>query len=167
MNKFYQSCHNDIILPAIALQEALSTSTHHFYLDLNPYAVFNTRQEAELNSDFIENLSKLKCENILQNRKAFVLAKVQPAPTREELRENLVNVATLVPALYVRQVSKGDSLKTPTVVRPQHMLIAWGSQERRERFLDTNQRTLIAQIYYAAARQPEGVNSRAKFSWIS
>lgn len=168
IGNFYQSCQDEIILPAVAMQEALSTSTHHFYIDLNPYAIFNTRQEVEISPDLIESLSNLRCENILLNRKPFTLAKLQPAPTADELRQNLVNVATLMPALYMRQVGKGDSLKPPRVVRPQQMLVAWGSQQQREKYLNSNQSTLITQIYCAATtkeRQLEAASSWPKLPW--
>ncbi|KAM7206446.1 hypothetical protein V8F20_002795 [Naviculisporaceae sp. PSN 640] len=162
--KFFDSCLDNIILPAIALQETFSTSTHHFYLDLDPYMIFNTRQEVQIGSDFNENLSKIKFENILQNRKTLVLAKVQPAPTRDELCQNLVNVATIAPALYMRKVIKADSLSEPTVVRPQHMVVAWGSQQEREKYLE-NQPTLITQIYSATAKHADEAGAWAKLPW--
>lgn len=148
-HKLCQSCHETVIKPAVELHEQLITSTHHFYLDLNPYSIFNSRQEAEMSPDFIENLSKLKCENILQNRRPFILSKLNPAPTEEELCEDLVNVATIVPGLYMRQVGRGDAIKPSIVVRQQQVLVAWGTQEQREKFVNNNERTLISQICFS------------------
>jgi len=101
-----------------------------------------------MSPDFMDNLSKLKCENILQNRRPFILSKLNPVPTREELCEDLVNVATIVPGLYLRQVGKGDAIKPPIVVRAQQVLVAWGTQEQREKFVNSNERTLMSQIFY-------------------
>ncbi|KAL2130857.1 hypothetical protein VTI74DRAFT_5847 [Chaetomium olivicolor] len=148
-SKLCYACQDSIVKPAVDLHEKLLVSTHHFYLDLNPYVLWNARQELEMSPDFLDDLPKLKCENILQNRKPFNVAKLDPQPTREQLYRELANVATVVPALYMRQVGSGDVIKEPTVVRPQQVLVAWGSQEKREKFLANGERTLMHRLYYS------------------
>ncbi|KAK4148599.1 hypothetical protein C8A00DRAFT_19597 [Chaetomidium leptoderma] len=148
-SKLCHACQEAIIKPAVKLHEKLMTSTHHFYLDLNPYVIWNARQELEMSPDFLHDLPKLKCENILQNRKPFNVAKLDPRPTREQLCEGLTNVATVVPALYMRQVGKGDVIKEPTVVRMQQVLVAWGPQEKKEKFLANGERTLIHHLCFS------------------
>ncbi len=161
-NKFYLSVQDTIIKPAVALHEKLLTSTHHFYLDLNPYIVWNQRQELEMSPDFLENLDKLKCENILQNRKPFVLSKLDPKPTRDELLRDLTNVTTISPGLYLRQVGKGDAIKAPIVVRPQHVLVAWGNEAKRQKFAANSERTLMSHLYYL---QREKSERNAESTW--
>ncbi|KAM7213913.1 hypothetical protein V8F06_010732 [Rhypophila decipiens] len=148
--EYYTSCLREIIMPALELHEAMSTSIHHYYLDLDPYANFNTKQELKIRTpDLFEKLSQLKLENILQNRKTLVLAKLQPCPRREEFQQMLVNVATIAPALRMNQVGMGDAIRPTIIVRPQHMLVAFGSQEQREKYLNDGERTLITQVFHA------------------
>ena len=154
--EFCYSCQEQVVKPAIELHERLLTSTHHFYLDLNPYVIWNTRQELEMSPDFLDNLPNLKCENILQNRRPFHLAKLDPRPTEEELYRDLTNVVTTVPALYMRQVGKGDVIREPTVVRMQQVLVAWGSQDMREKLFANSQRTLMHRLYYSQREKQEG-----------
>lgn len=147
-SKLCYSCQDEVITPAINLHEELLTSTYHFYLDLNPYVVWNARQELETSQEFFDNLPNLKCENILQNRRPFNVAKLDPRPTREQLYRDLTNVITVVPGFYMRQVGRGDVMREPTVVRMQQVLVAWGRQERREKFIGGGQRTLLNRLYY-------------------
>ncbi|KAK4213593.1 hypothetical protein QBC37DRAFT_285640 [Rhypophila decipiens] len=148
--EYYKSCLQEIIMPALELHEAMSTSIHHYYLDLNPYATFNTKQELKIRTpDLLEKLSQLKLENILQNRKTLVLAKLQPCPSREEFQQMLVNVATIAPALRMKQVGTGDAIRATIIVRPQHMLVAFGSQEQREKYLNDGEHTLITRVFHA------------------
>lgn len=146
---------DEIIKPAVALYERFLTSTHHFYLDLNTYMVWNGRQNLETTPDFVDNLAKLKCENILQNRKPFNVAKLDPRPTAEQLRRELTNVVTVVPALYMRQVGRADVLREPVLVRMQQVLVAWGPPEKREKFLANSERTLLHRLYNLQREKPE------------
>ncbi|KAM7203979.1 hypothetical protein V8F33_001950 [Rhypophila sp. PSN 637] len=155
--EYYRSCLREIIMPALELDEAMSTSIHHYYLDLDPYANFNTKQELNIGApDLIEKLSQLKLENILQNRKTLVLAKLQPCPSREEFQQMLVNVATIAPALRMKQVGMGDAIRPTTIVRPQHMLVAFGSQEQRENYLNNGEPTLITQVFHVLNNPSRG-----------
>ncbi|KAK0705552.1 hypothetical protein B0H67DRAFT_497653 [Lasiosphaeris hirsuta] len=155
-NKFCYSCQDSVIKPAITLQEKLLTSTHHFYLDLNPYIIWNLRQELETSPDFIINLPKLKCENILHNRKPFNIAKLDPRPTKDQLDKDLTNVLTVVPALYMRQIGKGDAIKEPMVVRKQQVLVAWGDDKKREKFSASyKERTLLNRLFFSGQERSE------------
>ncbi|EAQ84165.1 hypothetical protein CHGG_10569 [Chaetomium globosum CBS 148.51] len=159
------ACQDGIIKPAVALHEKLMTSTHHFYLDLNPYILWNSRQELEMSPDFLDDLHTLRCENILQNRKPFNVAKLDPRPSKEQLYKELNNVATIVPALYMRQVGKGDVIKEPTVVRMQQVLVAWGPEEKRERFLANGQRTLMHQLCFSRRDRGERAQDGGVWPW--
>lgn len=55
-------------------------------------------------------------------------------------------MATVVPALYMRRVGRGDVIKEPTIVRMQQVLVAWGPQDKRDKFLADGQRTLMHQL---------------------
>ena len=152
---FCVSCQEAVIEPAIRLHEKLLTSTHHFYLDTNPYILWNQQRELEMNPEFFQHLDDLHCENILQNRKQFVAEKLNPIPTFEELKVNLTNVLTVVPGLYMRQVGKGNAIKPPVVVRKQQILVAYGTPETMDRFRlmtkGTGQATLMSYIYFGQA----------------
>ncbi|AEO62064.1 hypothetical protein MYCTH_2113928 [Thermothelomyces thermophilus ATCC 42464] len=154
-NRLCHACQESIIKPALKLHEKLMTSTHHFYLDLNPYIVWNSQQELEMSPEFLQDLPKLKCENILQNRRPFGVAKLEPRPSKQQLYKELLNVATVVPALYMRKVGKGDNIKEPTVVRMQHVLVAWGPEEKRKRFLANGERTLLHQLCFTRRNRQE------------
>jgi len=148
----------------VRLHEKLMTSTHHFYLDLDTYVVWNANQDLEMSPDFVRHLPALKCENILQNRKPFSLAKLDPRPGKEQLYRELVNVATVVPALYMRQVGKGDVIKEPTIVRPQVVLVAWGPEEKREKFVNNGERTLMHHLCFSHRDRQDGV-VRSLMGW--
>ncbi|KAB5583556.1 hypothetical protein GE09DRAFT_1278750 [Coniochaeta sp. 2T2.1] len=167
---FCISCQDAVIEPAIRLHEKLLTSTHHFYLDTNPYIISNQQRGLEMNPEFFENLDNLQCENILQNRKHFNAIKLDPSPTFEELKETLTNVLTVVPGMYMRQIGKGDAIKPPVVVRKQQVLVAFGSQEKRDRFLCKGQRTLMNYIYFGhkekeKEREESRLGAWAKITW--
>ncbi|KAJ4307291.1 hypothetical protein N0V88_000674 [Collariella sp. IMI 366227] len=149
------ACQDHIVKPAATLHEKLLVSTHHFYLDLNSYVVWNTRRELETSPDFLDDLPKLRCENILQNRKSFSVAKLEPRPSKEQLCRELMNVATVVPALCMRQVGSGGVIKEAAVVRPQQVLIAWGTKEEREKFVWGGERTLMHRLCYGSQRERE------------
>ncbi|KAH8900891.1 hypothetical protein GQ53DRAFT_132698 [Thozetella sp. PMI_491] len=163
------SAQDAIIRRAIALQEKLITSTHHFYLDLDPYIVWNQRRELEISGEFLKNLHEgnLHCENILANRKAFVLAKLDPKPTPEQLVQGLTLVATVAPGLYMRRVGKGDTINDAIMVRKQHVLVAWGDQEKRKRLLDGADPTLMYQIYHARRPKQEKASDSMFGGWRS
>jgi len=169
-NKLCHACHESIVKPAVELHEKLMTSTHHFYLDLNPYIIWNGRQELEMSPEFLHDLPKLKCENILQNRKLFSVTKLDPQPSKQQLYKELSNVATVVPALYMRQVGKGDVIKEPTAVRMQQVLVAWGPEEKREKFLAKGERTLMHQLCFSRRDREErsqdsGMWAQLRLQW--
>jgi hypothetical protein len=145
---FCISCQDSVVKPALRLHEKLLTSTHHFYLDVNPHIVWNQQRDLEMSPDFFENLDKLQCDNILQNRKHFNVEKLDPAPTLEDLKASLTNVLTVVPGLYMRQIGKGDAIKPPIVVRKQQVLVAYGTPEKKQKFMDKGQRTLLSYVYF-------------------
>jgi hypothetical protein len=132
---FCFNCQDNVIKPALRLHEKLLASTHYFYLDINSHIVWNRQRELESSPSFFENLDKLQCDNILQNRKHLNLEKLEPRPTLEDLRANLTNVLTVCPGLYMRQVGKGDAIKPPIVVRKQQVLVAYGDPEKRQTFM--------------------------------
>lgn len=137
-NSFCVNFQDSCIKPAMKLYEKLLVSTHHFYLDINPYIILSNGQ-LEQSIQFLDELPNLACENILQARKKFNLAKLDPKPTKKDLYENLTNVVTTVPALYMRQVGRGDTIREPTIVRKQQMLVAWGPPEKKEKFMHNDE----------------------------
>ncbi|KAK0706053.1 hypothetical protein B0T26DRAFT_654715 [Lasiosphaeria miniovina] len=148
IQKFCVIWQDTVIKPAVALHEKMATSTHHFYTDLNTYMMWNPHHELAQNPNFLDDLHKLRCENILQHRKTFNIAKLSPKPTREQLSAKLTNVMAVVPALYMRQVGRSDIIKEPRLIRPQQMLVAWGGQEAREKFVANKERTLMNGVLY-------------------
>lgn len=165
--KYQWFCENleaNCIRPAMALYEKMQVSTHHFYLDINPYIVWGPGGELSTSQEFIESLAKLDCKNILQNRKAFSLAKIDPPPSKKELYHCMTNICTVVPALFMRQIGQKDAIKEPTVVRKQQMLVAWGTDEKRQKFMENGERPMVAHIYFSKAERPaEG--SWGPFRW--
>ncbi|KAK3320534.1 hypothetical protein B0T19DRAFT_242606 [Cercophora scortea] len=154
-NKICRSCQALIVKPAVELQEKFFISTHHYYLELEPMMAATSRNELATIPDFYTRLTEVACENILQNRKPFDLAKMEPKPTKEQLYKNLTNVSTIVPGLTLRMIGKGDALVEPKRVRKQQMLVAWGNQDKRDRFTANTDRTLMNRLYYISRDRPD------------
>ncbi|KAL7911168.1 hypothetical protein GGI35DRAFT_446700 [Trichoderma velutinum] len=149
---FCQNMEENCVKPAMALYEKIQVSTHHFYLDIQPYISWSGSRFA-LSPEFVENVDKLDCRNILQNRKAFNMAKLDPRPTKKDLYLNLFNVCTVVPALYIRQIGQRDAIKAPSIVRKQQMLVAWGSEEKRDKFVEDGDPSLVALLCFPKSRK--------------
>ncbi|OHF00672.1 hypothetical protein CORC01_03989 [Colletotrichum orchidophilum] len=163
---FYKSFEEHCIRPAMQLYEKIQVSTNHFYFDINPYIMWGGDDEMQTSTDFLDNLHDLDCKNILQNRKAFNLAKIDPQPTKKELYHHLLNVCTLTPALYMRQIGRKDVIKEPQLVRRQQMLVAWGPQDKRDTFQENGDRTLLSQLYYAKSdRERQEAGGWTNFRW--
>ncbi|KAF4980602.1 hypothetical protein FZEAL_3415 [Fusarium zealandicum] len=143
---FLDNLSEQCVVPAMKLYEKMQVSTHHFYLDINPFIV-RLAGELSMSPEFISSVKELDCKNMLQNRKAFSLDKMDPPPSRKELYHRLLNVCTVAPALYMRQIGQRDAIKEPIVVRKQRMLVAWGSDEKRQAYLDDGDRTLVSRLY--------------------
>lgn len=149
---FCQNMEERCIKPAMALYEKLQVSTHHFYLDIQPYISWSSSRLC-LSPEFFESMEKLDCRNILHNRKAFNMAKLDPRPTKSELCMNLLNVCTVIPALYIRQIGQRDAIKAPSVVRKQQMLVAWGPEEKRDKFVEEGDQSLVALLFFPKSRK--------------
>ncbi|KAF4776503.1 hypothetical protein HER10_EVM0006644 [Colletotrichum scovillei] len=166
IDSFFRNFEQICIKPAMQLYEKIQVSTNHFYFDINPYIVWGADGEMQTSTDFLDNLQDLDCKNIVQNRKAFNLAKIDPPPTKKELYHHLLNVCTLTPALYMRQIGRKDVIKEPQLVRRQRMLVAWGPQEKRDRFQENGDRTLLSHLYYAKSdRERQEAGGWTNFRW--
>lgn len=49
----------------------------------------------------------------------------------------------------MRQVGKGDVIKEPTVVRMQQALVAWGTVDLREKFIESGEETLVGRLFFS------------------
>lgn len=166
IDAFFRGFEQVCIKPAMQLYEKIQVSTNHFYFDISPYIVWGVDDEMQTSTDFLDNLQELDCKNILQNRKAFNLTKIDPQPTKKELYHHLLNVCTLTPALYMRQIGRKDVIKEPQLVRRQQMLVAWGPQEKRDRFQESGARTLLSHLYYAKSdRERQEAGGWTNFRW--
>ncbi|RFU81307.1 hypothetical protein TARUN_881 [Trichoderma arundinaceum] len=150
---FCQNMEERCIKPAMALYEKLQVSTHHFYLDIQPYISWSPGSRLSLSPEFVEGIEKLDCRNILHNRKAFNMARIDPRPTKNDLYVKLLNVCTVVPALYIRQIGQRDAIKAPSIVRKQQMLVAWGPEEKRDKFVEEGDQSLVALLYFPRTRK--------------
>ena len=149
----------------MALYEKLAVSTHHFYLDINTYMSWARRSgHISCSAEFHNQINKFDCKNCLQNRKVFSLAKLDPQPSKAELRENLENICTVVPALYMRQIGQKDSIKEPTIVRKQQMLVAWGNEEAKKKWTDSEEKSIVGQLYFTKIDKFEG-GWASSFKW--
>ncbi|KND94052.1 hypothetical protein TOPH_01194 [Tolypocladium ophioglossoides CBS 100239] len=160
-----EGIQDNCIEPAMRLYEKFQVSTHHFYLDANPFMAWGSNSQLIASPEFVAALDKLDCRNILQNRKAFSLAKLDPQPSKKELHHHLLNVCTVVPALCMRQIGQRDAIKEPTTVRRQQMLVAWGPEERRKKFVDSGDRTIVSQLYLGARSERSESSWASSFRW--
>lgn len=133
------------------LYEKMAVSTHHFYLDINPYISWRGNgagsDRFSLSTEFVDSVKDLDCRNVLHNRKVFNITKMDPMPSKTELYHHLENVCTITPALYIRQIGQKDAIKEPAIVRKQQLLVAWGSEEKRREFQKKGDRTLVSHLY--------------------
>ncbi|KAI6762845.1 hypothetical protein HG530_008825 [Fusarium avenaceum] len=143
---FCENLSKRVVVPAMKLYEKFLVSTNHFYLDINPFIV-RAGGELTTSTDFIDTIRKLDCRNVLQNRKAFNVEKLDPPPSKKELYHRLQNICTVVPALYMRQIGQRDAIKDPIVIRKQQMLVAWGPEEKRRAYQSGGDRTLVSHLY--------------------
>ncbi|KAJ0148140.1 hypothetical protein CTA2_723 [Colletotrichum tanaceti] len=154
--------------PATRLYEKILVSTDHFYFDINPYVMCGPHGEILTSPDFFDGLRDLDCRNVLQNRRAVNVAKMDPAPARAELDLHMLNVCALHPALYMRRIGRNDSIKEPQLVRRQQMLVAWGPQDRRAEFRQGGHRTLLYSLYCDRSdRERQEAGGWANFRWGS
>lgn len=160
-----EGIEDNCIKPAMNLYEKFQVSTHHFYLDANPFMAWGPNSQPIASPEFIAVLDNLDCRNILQNRKAFNLAKLDPLPSRKELHHHLLNVCTVVPALCMRQIGQRDAVKEPMTVRRQQMLVAWGPEEKRHKFVDGGDRTIVSQLYFGAKSERSEGSWTSSFRW--
>ncbi|GKT44673.1 uncharacterized protein ColSpa_04854 [Colletotrichum spaethianum] len=168
MEWFVKNFGEHCIKPAMQLYEKMLVSTNHFYFDINPYILCSPNGEIETSPDFFDCLHDLDCKNVLQNRKAVNLAKMDPPPSKMELYHHMLNVCTLTPALYMRQIGRNDSIKEPQIVRRQQMLVAWGPQDKRAKFRESGDRTLLYHLYCARSdRERQEAGGWATFRWGS
>lgn len=161
-NAFYLGVQDECVRPAMILHEKIISAMHHFYTDINPYMVCN-KDGFQTPYEFYREVRSLQCQNVLQNRKKLQFDKMDPKPTPEELFQNLANVLALAPAVHMRQIGSGDSLREPVLVRKQQMLVAWGPPEKRNQFQEKADRTLIHQIFYSKP----STNERSIESWAA
>ncbi|KAF4916352.1 hypothetical protein CGCVW01_v010132 [Colletotrichum viniferum] len=163
---FYKNFEENCVRPAMQLYEKIQISTHHFYFDINPYILWGSEGEFQTSTDFLDNVSDLDCKNILQNRKAFSMSKMDPPPSKKELYHRLLNVCTITPALYMRQIGRKDSIREPQIVRRQQMLVAWGLQDKKEAFIRDGDQTLLNHLYTARnEREKAEAGGWATFRW--
>ncbi|KAK0634380.1 hypothetical protein B0T17DRAFT_482205 [Bombardia bombarda] len=165
--KFYNSCYELVVLPAVQLHEKLLISTHHFYMDINQYSMWysgHSEHGSMTTPEFLEDLHKLRCENIVEYRKPFDIAKMPFRPTIEHLNRDLIHVMTVVPAICMRRIGGGSCIREAEVVRKQQVLVAWGSQEKLNRFMDENYgRTLMYRICFPRSEKQERRKSESFF----
>lgn len=146
---FKMSCREACIRPAVILHEKFLMSIHHFYVDLNPYLVWNQARQLVKAPDLLDHLGDLHCEDLMQNRRALNLARADPPPTRENLWQNLDNVMTVSPAVLMRQIGRGSKMNDPVVVRKQHILVAYATPEKKQDMYKKTPRPLINAIFNA------------------
>jgi hypothetical protein len=158
---FVHGFETECIVPAMVLYEKLQCSVHHYYLDIVPFIVWSSgsHNAVEASPEFIDNLRDLDCRDILKHRKAFNLDKMKAAPSKKELYENMTNVCTLAPALYVRQIGRRDAIKEPILVRRQQMLVAWGDEEKKAKFIKNGDTNLVYTVFNTKPERIAGVES--------
>ncbi|KAK4444403.1 hypothetical protein QBC34DRAFT_442508 [Podospora aff. communis PSN243] len=146
-------CSEGVVKPAVDLHEKMQTSLHHYYVDRTPYLLQRPSGSDELDFEFYEgtffrNLreNKMKFGDMLQSHKPFNPAKLNPTPTEQELVMNLFYVMTTVPALYMRRIGKGGEMSQPSLVRPECILVMWGSEEKRDDFIKEHKLTQMHRI---------------------
>ncbi|OLN87211.1 hypothetical protein CCHL11_03529 [Colletotrichum chlorophyti] len=167
--QFHEEFEKNCVVPAMRLYEKIQVSTNHFYFDINPYIMWGSQEgQFQTSPEFMTDLRNLDCRNILQNRKAFNLDKIDPEPSQKELHYHLLNVCTIAPALYMRQIGRKDVIRPPQSVRKQQMLVAWGTQEKRDMFQHDSERTLLSHLYHAQNdRERQEAGGWATFRWSS
>lgn len=170
-NEFYRSLDEKVIRQAVALQEKIQSSIHHYWFALNDYggstlppAARGKRNHAQAAAELLDELDQVECEDVFRNRRRFDPAKhLQSAGAadgnnggRNEVLHRLYPICTLSPRLMMRQVGRGEIIKEPTVVRRQRTLIAWASPESRIAKVENEGQTLMNALYYVKPHKTDG-----------
>ena len=169
-NEFYRNLDEKVIRQAVALQEKIQSSIHHYWFALNDYgggafppAATGERDHARAAAELLDESDQVECEDLFRNRRRFDPAKhLQSTGTdgsnggRNEILHRLYPVCTLSPRLMMRQVGRGEIIKEPTVVRRQRTLIAWASPESRAAKLEKEGHTLMNDLYHIKPPKAEG-----------
>lgn len=149
--RFGTSCLEKVVKPAVQLQEKFLTLTHHFYVSIQSHTISNSCFEL---GHFLDDIGDLSCENILDDRRHIKVSKEDLLSGNRRLPEKLVNVLTIAPALYLRQVERGNAVKSPIVLRKQHTLVAYGSREKLAEFMANGTQTLMDRICSLQQEEP-------------
>ncbi|OTA86923.1 hypothetical protein M434DRAFT_15688 [Hypoxylon sp. CO27-5] len=117
---FEESISTNIIDPALKLHEKFLTSTNDFHLEMD----HSFRPGQKFNGE-VAQLRGLHCVDVAKNYRNFIIDKLDPKPSVEDLRRNLHILCSTHPALIVTEVGPGRSLKEPVVICKEQMLVAW------------------------------------------
>ncbi|KAG9257748.1 uncharacterized protein F5Z01DRAFT_747772 [Emericellopsis atlantica] len=135
--------HRDILESSRAVPTKSSSTFTNIARELDKTRRISTSPE------FFANVNKMRCEDVLNNRKRFDLAKVSSGSKHGYVEEHLEPICLLSPGITMVHVSRmSESNKNPHVktVRPPRMLVAWGGQAAMETFCTGKPPTLTHQF---------------------
>ncbi|KAI2469103.1 hypothetical protein F4781DRAFT_431781 [Annulohypoxylon bovei var. microspora] len=135
---FMESIQSQIIDPALSLHEKFLTSTNDFRMGTH----ISTRAEQKFDGE-AAHLSSLECTDIASNHRKFLIGKLKPIPTIEQLREQLYIICSACPALIVIEFGRGQSLKDPYILCKEEMLVAWIPDDKSKLNLEHDSRSWL------------------------
>ncbi|KAK1772787.1 hypothetical protein QBC33DRAFT_608211 [Phialemonium atrogriseum] len=148
LDTVYSSCMEVVVKPALELNEKFLTSTHHFYLNLRTYINRDHNGNLKMSNDFAKDLDKIKCENVLKNRRIIHVEKLDEQLVKDCIEGSFINILTVAPGLHMRQVGRRDTIEPPAVIRKQHVLVAYDGQKGRDHYLSGwQQHSLMGWVY--------------------
>ncbi|KAI0107420.1 hypothetical protein F4776DRAFT_668223 [Hypoxylon sp. NC0597] len=127
---FAESLSTKIIDPALRLHEKFLTSTNDFRLGMDHSFRPGQKFDGE-----VARLRRVRCVDVAKNYRNFIIDKLNPIPSVEDLRRNLHILCSTRPALIVTEVGQGRSLKKPTVICKEQVLVAWIEQDGHQELI--------------------------------
>ncbi|KAI0835969.1 hypothetical protein F5Y06DRAFT_299069 [Hypoxylon sp. FL0890] len=124
---FEESILADIIDPALTLHQNILTSTNEFWLETDRSFRPGHRFEGE-----VAQLKGLECVDVAKNLRDFIIDKLSPIPSADDLRKHLHIICSTRPALVATEVGRGLSMEEPAVVCKERMLVAWIPQKENQ-----------------------------------
>ncbi|KAI2627815.1 hypothetical protein GGR54DRAFT_590530 [Hypoxylon sp. NC1633] len=122
---FAETISNQIIDPALKLNEKMITSSRDFNFD------FRISNPGETFSGDLNDLSNLDCIDIVANNRKFVVEKLNPKPDLAELRGHLHMVCSIYPSMTITEYGGGELMERPELVCKERMLVAWILKEKQ------------------------------------
>lgn len=132
---------------AMTLYEKMQVSSDMFNLDIDFYhpRITTVANCQDASNRFYQELGNLNCKNLMNNMRKFTLG-IPNHQTSDQIRENVRNVCSTVPAVVMYRPGEEDS--PPLVVCQQRNVVAVGSFTSFVTHQNQGQPSLLSRVLF-------------------